>query len=91
VEVTAFQVWAGVFILFGLYGLVKGEISWEVRAGPGVGSRSSYTFRVGPKPRVWRKSGVSNGWWVRPFCLLLVILGSAVILYFPGDLIVFTI
>lgn len=79
-DVTYLQIFGLIFAWFGGYCFVKGRIEWSIEFGPGPGRKNNlFNIDLTPEHRKTRKEGELTGKWVRPVCLVIMLVGIAMI------------
>jgi len=88
-EITQLQVLGIILVIFGIYGLIKGEIEWSVTDDSGSELRmGSYKYKLTPD-KVFA-SGVWKGKLIRPMCAICTVAGLILIFIYTGEKIAFT-
>lgn len=88
-EITALQIFGVILIYSGLHGFIKKEIKIQQIDNSGFKARLG-PLEFGSQDRVISETVWKNKW-VRPFCVLLIIIGVALIFFYPGSTIAITI
>lgn len=89
-EVTILQVFGLVLIMFGAWGLFKGEIEWSISVGPQTNRKGIFQINLN-KPNIEIAKGVWKGKWVGPICAVVFSFGLLLLFVIIGEKVAFTI